>query len=955
MDERFDLIVGAVKDKLEPETLDDFTDILTRRKDLLEDLLADRKPFHHIYIWKGTAGDGFDDPESKVEEKEVNPLDELSDSDEEKGKDDAEENEKGAPQHEADTEDERAPKRTSPNLLRLEVDQVSGNINPLDVCVVAIARLRPGFVPLTNSESPEVPKIEDFIRVEKFGDDIFEKLWQRTRIPQQFLPAQGSFEAQNLSNFDRMIQRHSEKVISQELAVDREQCRFLFAVPFDSNTALIGEEAFVLRQLCQSWLRAIDEFLKRQDEDSFFDSTSTAEAKKVEKAAEQREEAEELAEKHTPATVIEQEYVWWKKRKEDVNEMLHKFRLPLVNRALALLAKSDTGLAESFQERLRSLDMILEEAHDNTTFLDTINRHMGVCLNETSVEAITTTLNKLTQTLRSAWMLSKHYNTDKKIVGLLQKITDLLLEKVRRNVDHGSLSTGNVRVQNESARSSMALLTEWHAVFHATKLDIEKSGREARWEFSVKEIFDQVENFRKTCSDVVEVTAVIIKLRQYFSDHLRKATKKVDFVDGAAKRLEELAKSFQSLGFDIFSTKEKHHWENHLNWFHREIKFLEINALGEIDEVFDSLVDAKASICAVDKVLTGGHKTTLRDAVVRNLPKVLSKFMDEVRRSGSCFDDNKQRPPKMPGMPPISGSISWAKDIIDQLDETLGLMSSVEGVENEVLWVDAQRQCADLRARLLNYQQSRYNDWCMKVSDILSQNLTRTLLVSTEKVEGDPEARFKRYTVNFTSDLSDTLAEVKYLESQGFTVPEVARNMSIQEAKFIGIANDLRRMTEKYECTLQLLEDAEMELMKKEIGDLQEVLWPGEHRITWNNLGIEEYLAASNNQLSVLRAKIQQINLVRKELVAYIEDVGLIQLFGYTIQRKMILLIVTYGTNRISETAWGKKEGPRLISMLSFRDSPQISETTTSGSTTLPRSLPRGFSRSRKFCSTLER
>jgi hypothetical protein len=34
--------------------------------------------------------------------------------------------------------------------------------------------------------------------------------------------------------------------------------------------------------------------------------------------------------------------------------------------------------------------------------------------------------------------------------------------------------------------------------------------------------------------------------------------------------------------------------------------------------------------------------------------------------------------------------------------------------------------------------------------------------------------------VNFTSDLSDTLAEVKHLERLGFTVPDVARNMSLQ-------------------------------------------------------------------------------------------------------------------------------------------------------------------------------
>ena len=41
-----------------------------------------------------------------------------------------------------------------------------------------------------------------------------------------------------------------------------------------------------------------------------------------------------------------------------------------------------------------------------------------------------------------------------------------------------------------------------------------------------------------------------------------------------------------------------------------------------------------------------------------------------------------------------------------------------------------------------------------------------------------------RYRVNFTSDLSATLAEVKYLEKLGFAVPDVARNMSIQVSIF---------------------------------------------------------------------------------------------------------------------------------------------------------------------------
>jgi hypothetical protein len=54
----------------------------------------------------------------------------------------------------------------------------------------------------------------------------------------------------------------------------------------------------------------------------------------------------------------------------------------------------------------------------------------------------------------------------------------------------------------------------------------------------------------------------------------------------------------------------------------------------------------------------------------------------------------------------------------------------------------------------------RYDEWRYRVSDILDANLTRTLMLTLPPAEG---SNVKRYHVNFTSDLSDTLAEVKHL------------------------------------------------------------------------------------------------------------------------------------------------------------------------------------------------
>lgn len=91
----------------------------------------------------------------------------------------------------------------------------------------------------------------------------------------------------------------------------------------------------------------------------------------------------------------------------------------------------------------------------------------------------------------------------------------------------------------------------------------------------------------------------------------------------------------------------------------------------------------------------------------------------------------------------------------------------------------------------------------------------------------NPDSCAERYLVNFTTDLSDTLAEVKHLEHLGFTVPEVARNMSLQEGKLTGIAADLRKLVDKYHGAIDTIQLAEEELMLPELKITQTSLNPG--------------------------------------------------------------------------------------------------------------------------------
>ena len=118
-----------------------------------------------------------------------------------------------------------------------------------------------------------------------------------------------------------------------------------------------------------------------------------------------------------------------------------------------------------------------------------------------------TSLPNLMNSLRNIWMLSKHFNTDEQICSLLDKITNIILGRIRSFVDFKLL---HQPVEAERiSKEAQSLLTGWDESFQKTRRAIEESGREARWEFSVQKQFSQVHHASKVCTDIAEVANIL--------------------------------------------------------------------------------------------------------------------------------------------------------------------------------------------------------------------------------------------------------------------------------------------------------------------------------------------------------------------------------------------------------------------------------------------------------------
>lgn len=66
------------------------------------------------------------------------------------------------------------------------------------------------------------------------------------------------------------------------------------------------------------------------------------------------------------------------------------------------------------------------------------------------------------------------------------------------------------------------------------------------------------------------------------------------------------------------------------------------------------------------------------------------------------------------------------------------------------------------------------------------------------------------FVVNFAPELARAISEAKYLEKLGYSIPDIARSVALQEDKFISFQDSLHRCLQRYHSVLAQLTEAEV-------------------------------------------------------------------------------------------------------------------------------------------------
>lgn len=127
----------------------------------------------------------------------------------------------------------------------------------------------------------------------------------------------------------------------------------------------------------------------------------------------------------TPLSELE----FWRDRNTMISAVYDQIQSKEVRRVTEVLALANSDFLPSYEYQETELLRCLQESRDVSRFLSTIERHLKTLTYSNNFLEMADALPHIMEGLQLVWMLSRHYNKDERMCGLLEKIGKLLYDR----------------------------------------------------------------------------------------------------------------------------------------------------------------------------------------------------------------------------------------------------------------------------------------------------------------------------------------------------------------------------------------------------------------------------------------------------------------------------------------------------------------------------------------------
>ncbi|KXS21993.1 hypothetical protein M427DRAFT_494431 [Gonapodya prolifera JEL478] len=602
------------------------------------------------------------------------------------------------------------------------------------------------------------------------------------------------------------------------------------------------------------------------------------------------------------------EIEYWRDRNAALSALHEQLDQPLVHTIHQVLAHAQSPVATALDGQLTELARLYTEARDNVKFLSTLERHFKIVA-QAPLDTITESLPSLMNAVRMVWIISRHYNRDESMVPLMQRIAWEIAKRVTSLVDAKTIFDDPVKAKTKIT-SARTLLEAWSSTYFQVRERIEQSGRDQRWEFDRRKLFEQTNYMALRCADLGQICEVMEQFYNIFGPQLKAVTGDSQAIDEVIKRVDALVQPFVTVGFDIFNKKYNSQWHTLMTKFREQVLQIEDMAKQFIDASFKKLRSAEGAFDLLQNIKNIRSRDSINNQMMSKFSDILAQYSKEVDVISDIFAKHKDQPPIAKNQPQVAGAIGWSRSLFHRIKQTIKRFQSLEEMLQSDQGRAVTKQYLLVAKSMRDYEQGLYQKWCQTVENTAAQYLKCHILTKLDGSlgsalassqqpggmvtplsnatfnanSGGVAARVEDVTVienivvNFRHELLVTMRETKYLDKLGFAVPEAALNIVLQEEKYYMYIEQLNAMVNLHRQQVEPLDIAERKLLGLHIMELRRVIRPGLTRLNWNSLGISDYIQKCITEINKFASIVNSIRKNSANIAHIVEQIARAQL-----------------------------------------------------------------------------
>ncbi|CAB4019814.1 dynein heavy chain 10, axonemal-like [Paramuricea clavata] len=432
---------------------------------------------------------------------------------------------------------------------------------------------------------------------------------------------------------------------------------------------------------------------------------------------------------HTPqgnGTLAEMDF--WRERNATLSALVEQLKRPLVEKVIAILSQTSSDSLSTFEYHKNELTKYYVEAKDNVRFLLTLERHFKNLAHGANFKVILETIPSLMNALRMVWIISRHYNRDERMVPLMERIAWELAERVAKVVNIRTIlkeSPATIKVKTSEAKRT---LNQWKETYFETRAKIEASGRDARWEFDRKRLFERTDYMATICEDIHEVAQVLEEFYNIFGPELKAVTGDPKRIEDVVKRVDGLVKPLENVSFDPFNLRHSTSWRSVMDRFRREVGAIENEAKHFIDDSFQTLRSAEGAFDMLQNFKHIRSRDAINSQMMRKFNDILLQFGKEVDVIFALFKAGHVSPPVYKNQPPVAGAIGWERSLFYRIKHTILRFQEIDDMLNSDQGKLVSKKYLSVARLMKQYEDKKFELWREQVETHLLSYLKRNLL-----------------------------------------------------------------------------------------------------------------------------------------------------------------------------------------------------------------------------------